>query len=458
MKKFISVVVSLGLLLLVSACKPDTDKSLSTLPQEQEEFSNKIKNLLTELELLEKKVSNLRKIPSIAGSCTKFANSLVELAKKVMAKGRNPKINFMILDMAYRTVKVGRKIKNVLVDTDPDTAGEVWGRVVSKRDDLFVLDMINLITYDDSYNSHEAVKYELLEISDRYIFPRVYMEDEIWFENYELIEKFYAKLQKIGCYNVQQFGKVQEFLEYIKKHATKTKKEKKDDILWLQIHELFGINEISEDVIVKEWLPCLRMIERCTPQEASEWCHFFSNSLSHLGRKIMTDKRDPKLNAMVLEISSRLMEVTRKARNTLLKKNQEKNELATRQTQANTMWLSVSANDYNLRIWNIMNMVAYDDEYDSIEAIEYELDNIGNLVNKSTGPRELYTGESKTSGQGSVYFDSALEDCEDKLVEKFHEKLEKVEGYKIKHSEPVQKFLDEVQKRVQEINKNSKKN
>jgi hypothetical protein len=81
-----------------------------------------------------------------------------------------------------------------------------------------------------------------------------------------------------------------------------------------------------------------------------------------------------------------------------------------------------------------MNLVAYDDEYDSLETVEFELDNIGNIVNRSISP--------------DVLFAPGCTEKIDNLIRKFHEKLQKVGSYNVKHSEPVQKFLDHIHKYV----------
>lgn len=132
MKKIINATVIFELLLFMSACKPNSNKVSYAAQQERIEISNKIKSLISDLELLEEKASNLREFPDIPNRCIEFSIELVDLAKKVMSKGRNQKINSLLLDMADRNVEVARKIRNSLLQTDSFMASVFWQRVVAK--------------------------------------------------------------------------------------------------------------------------------------------------------------------------------------------------------------------------------------------------------------------------------------------------------------------------------------
>lgn len=96
MKKFISAVVSFGLLSALVGCNPDSDhqkKSRNNMAQrEQSEISEDVSKLLSDLVVLESQ--NPQKSSGIMKNCEKFADNLLCFSKKVMARGMNPKINF----------------------------------------------------------------------------------------------------------------------------------------------------------------------------------------------------------------------------------------------------------------------------------------------------------------------------------------------------------------------------
>lgn len=473
MRDFIKIAVSLGLVLpSVGVCTSNIDQKLPKVKQEnkakpnesaqkspqidQSENKNldesaKIQKLFKITEItesvikekwlpllndLEKDVVSTKNLDEVTDRCSLFIDSLLHLTKRTMAEERNEILNSLILNMSARSVEVARKIKNVMTKVDSFDAYAFWYAICAKHNNIRVLNLMNLLTFNDSYDSHEVVSHELLDMSNLYE-PMPNFQNEIVFDNIALVEKFYAKLQKIGCYDVTYSKRIKQFLDYIKKIATKSDNKNKEDARWRQIYELFEVNEISEDVVLKKWIPCFRLLERDTPEQAGNWCHWFSNSLAYLAKSVMVDGRNPNINSLILDMSTKLVEITRKARNAQLKALPEQDAEASNETIANTMWLNVTGNDHNIRIWNIMNLVAYDDEYNSLETIEFELDNIGNIVNRSIGP--------------NVYFNAGCNDKVSKLIENFYAKLQKVGNYNIKHSEPVRKFLEHVEKYVQNL-------
>ena len=90
-----------------------------------------------------------------------------------------------------------------------------------------------------------------------------------------------------------------------------------------QINKLFGITEFSEAVIREKWLSCLQMLEKEGWAEASKWCSSFSNSLIYLAKGVMVQERNPRINALILEMSKRVMAITKKARNAKLRREPE---------------------------------------------------------------------------------------------------------------------------------------
>ena len=192
--------------------------------------------------------------------------------------------------------------------------------------------------------------------------------------------------------------------------------------------------EISE---IREKLePCLRFVEEDVSNldrlgDVAGRCHLFSNKLESIAKKAMEDQRREDVNALILSMSARILEATRKVRDASTKTS----------WTADVPWLTVLYNDNCLHILNIMNLVAYDDNYDSHETVEYELTNIVTLLNEATDP-DIYINTVRE-----------IEFYNKHLVIKFYEKLEKVGSYNIRHSGPVQKFLDEIKQVVLKLKK-----
>ncbi len=196
--------------------------------------------------------------------------------------------------------------------------------------------------------------------------------------------------------------------------------------------------EISE---IREKLePCLRFVEEDVSNldrlgDVAGRCHLFSNKLISIAEKAMADQRREDVNALILSMSARILEATRKVRDASTKTS----------WTADVPWLTVLYNDNCLHILNIMNLVAYDDNYDSHETVEYELTNIVTLLNEATDP-DIYINTVR-----EIEYDNKH------LVIKFHEKLQKVGSYDIKHSRSVQKFLNEIDRQIIELKKKRRK-
>lgn len=254
---------------------------------------------------------------------------------------------------------------------------------------------------------------------------------DITLGNDELFKKFYEKLQKIGN-DSSYSGKVKGFLNQVKEIATK--KIDKSDELETKIYQLFKINEISEDVIVRKWMPCLKILESFDSEKVVYLGSLFSRSLVNLAGKTMVGSHDQRINSLILEMSARLMKIKEKDSN-------EENHMF--------LWLNAGIYDANIHLWNVMNKIAYDDECNSLELVEAELSKISsndwdNL--KMSG----YDDDSYGGLSGC-----ALPKKINQLIEKFHKKLEKVGSYKIKRSEPARKFFESIKKRAEGLKSKS---
>jgi len=456
MKKFISAVVSFCLLSALVGCNPDSDrqkKSRDNMAQrEQSEISEDVSKLLSDLVVLESQ--NPQKSSGILKSCEKFADDLLCLSKKIMAKGRDPKINSQILDMTDRIIEVGRKVRNSFLQTDFFSASIFWDRLQIRGMAIQDLDKINSVAFDDSYNSSESIENQLLKlnfIQESFGFYAINPNNELFYDitlgNDELLKKFYEKLQKIGN-DSSYSGKVKGFLNQVKEIATK--KIDKSDELEIKIYQLFKINEISEDVIVKKWMPCLKILESFDSEKVAYLGSLFSRSLVNLAGKTMVGSHDQRINSLILDMSSRTEKVMEKAKKAWLKSNPNK-EL---KDFAELPWWIVSRNDRWIRSWDVLNLIAYDENCNSSEIITNKLEEIINLPEEESfrNDRIYYIPhilDSEFWGIPDINWDLYYKIYS--LIEDFYKKLRKVGIYNIKHSGKAQKFFDMIKEKAIKI-------
>ena len=209
----------------------------------------------------------------------------------------------------------------------------------------------------------------------------------------------------------------------------------------VEMQTIWNLPTNTEFSEIKEKLEqCLKFVEEDVSNldrlgDVAGRCHLFSNKLISVSEEVMKDRRNEEANALILNMSARTLEAMRKVRNA-----------STRTSwTADTPWLSVLYNDNTIRILDIINLVAYDDDYDSHATIEYELTNIVTRLNEAVDP--------------NIYINTVreIEFYNKHLVIKFYEKLEKVGSYNIRHSGPVQKFLDEIKQVVLKLKKEKKR-
>lgn len=445
MKKIINATVIFELLLFMSACKPNSNKVSYAAQQERIEISNKIKSLISDLELLEEKASNLREFPDIPNRCIEFSIELVDLAKKVMSKGRNQKINSLLLDMADRNVEVARKIRNSLLQTDSFMASVFWQRVVAKCLIVRDFDQINSQILEGLHDVDKFVE-NLNFFQGPFGFYDANSHDELYYdmmlENDQMLEKLHEKLKQIA--DPKSYGsRFQRFFEQIEMRL----KNYRENSLETQIYRLFKIRKISEDVIKEKWLPILKTLEGYDPNKSEYFGSLFSKSLINIAGKIMVKNRDPEINSLILNMSSRTMEVMDKAKNAWLKANPGKVWDTARDFRT-FFWVNVSDNDKWLRRWNILNSVAYDDKCDSLEAVKKEIGEIIDLTDEKDFQYREYWGLPNINWD--MYYKIP------QLIEDFYKKLKKIGCYDVKHDEKTQKFFDFIKKYAADIDKEKK--
>ena len=445
MKKIINAIVIVGLLLFMSACKPNSNKVSYATQQERIEISNELKSLMSDLELLENQASNLSEFSDIPNRCIEFSVKLVDLAKKVMAKGRSQKINYFILDMADRNVEVARKIRNSLLQTDSFVASVLWQRVVAKCLIVRDFDQINALIFDNLYDLDKFVE-NLNFFQGPFGFYDANSQDELYydmmFENDQMLEKLHEKLKRIA--NSKSYGsRFQRFFEQIETRI----QNKGENSLEIQIYRLFKIRKISEDVIKEKWLPILKTLEDYDPNQSEYFGSLFSKSLINLAGKIMVKNRDPEVNFLILKMSSRTMGVMDKAKNAWLKANPGK-VWDTALDFRTFFWVTASDNDKWLRRWNILNSVAYDDKCNSPEAVRKEIDEIIDFTDQKDFQYREYWGTPNINWD--MYYKIL------QLIEDFYKKLKKIGCYDVKHDEKTQKFFDFIKKYAADIDKEKK--
>ena len=445
--------MSLGLLLSLGGCKPNSDyKKKSQTQREQSEISEDVSKLLSDLVILEQHSLNSKKYAGIMKDCIKFADNLLYLSKKVMSNGRNPKVNSLILDMTNRIVEVGRKVRNSFVKDDIFSKMILWRRLCIRKMTIQDLEKINQIAFDDSYASPKSVLEKIWEIN--YVkgkFNDLYNElfYDIILGNNELFKKCYKKLQKVGSYKSKNIGRVKNFLDLIKTRATE--KIDKADELEIKIHQLFKIVEISEDVIIEKWMPCLKILENfdselgsLKPEKVAEQGFWFSRSLVNLAAKTMVGSRNPKINSLILEMSSRTVKVMEKAKKAWLKVHPNKKL----EGFDATYWVMVSINDHWLRSWDVVNLITYNEN--SPEIIENKLEKIVNLIDEEFyGEYEIWYSPATYLPIYNINWDLRYRIYP--LIEDFYKKLLKVGIYNRKHSKKAQIFFDRVEKKTTEI-------
>ncbi len=466
MKKFISVAMSLGLLLSLDGCnsiRSDDEIQIEKL-FEVSEFSEEVirTEWLPRLKYLEEQALNPREFPEITKNCVKFADSLLYLSRKVMAKGRDQRIISLIMDMTNRIVEVGRKVRNAFLQTDFFATSIMWYRLQIRELTIQDLEKINQITFDDSYASPKSVLDKIWEINyvkGYFYFHAIDPFRELFYDiilgNNELFKKCYEKLQKVGSYKSKNIGRVKDFLDLIKMRATE--KIDKADELEIKIHQLFKINEISEDVIIKKWTPCLKALESLNlkslkPEKVAEQGFWFSRSLVNLAAKTMVGNRNPKINSLILEMSSRTVKVMEKAKKAWLKANPNK-EFGLKPNKELTdfaaiPWLMVSVNDHWLRSWDVVNLITYDEN--SPEIIENKLEKIINLIDEEFhGKYDIWYSPGDFIQIYNINWDLRYRIYP--LIEDFYKKLQKIGIYNRKHSKKAQIFLNVIKETVIKI-------
>ena len=466
MKKFINIAMSLGLLLSLAGCSSVRSNDEIQIERlfEISEFSEEVirNEWLQRLKYLEEQALNPREFPGITKDCTKFADSLLHLSRKVMAMDRNPNIISLIMNMTDRIVEVGRKVRNAFLKTDFFATSIMWYRLQIRELTIRDLEKINQITFDDSYASPKSVLDKIWEINyvkGYFYFHAIDPFRELFYDiilgNNELFKKCYEKLQKVGSYKSKNIGRVKDFLDLIKMRATE--KIDKADELEIKIHQLFKINEISEDVIIKKWTPCLEALESLDleslkPEKVAYVGSWFSRSLVNLAAKTMVGNRNPRINALILEMSSRTLKVMEKAKKAWLKANPNK-EFGVKPNKELTdlaaiPWVMVSVNDHWLRSWDVVNLITYDEN--SPEIIENKLEKIINLIDEEFhGKYDIWYSPGDFITIYNINWDLRYRIYS--LIEDFYKKLQKVGGYNRKHSKKSQMFLNVIKETVTKI-------
>jgi hypothetical protein len=385
-------------------------------------------------------------LEKVAGQGFWFSRSLVNLAAKTIVGNRNPQINSLILEMSSRTIKVMENAKKAWLKAHPSKKLEgldatYWWMVSINDQGLRSWDVVNLITYDEISLAIIENKLEKIinsideEFFGRYeiwcspaIFLPIYnINWDLRYRIYPLVEDFYKKLQKVGIYNRKHSKKAQIFFDMIKETVIRIKEKKEEEPILILIQDLFRTTEVSDEMISKEWYPIIKILEDSEPGKVAYLCTEFSKSLKQFAQKIMAKGKNPKINSLILEISSRLMKIKDKD---LSKKNH------------NLWWFNAELHCFEIRFWEVMNKIAYDDKCNSLKAVETELSQVpsNEEFNGSDLPLETYLPSELNP-----------------LIKRFHEKLKKVGGYEIKHNESVRKFLDKVQKRVKKLKDSRRK-
>ncbi len=189
---------------------------------------------------------------------------------------------------------------------------------------------------------------------------------------------------------------------------------------------LHDLNEVTKEDLKNLWLPRLRAIEKVNLSNISDEigirdaCFVFSNSLRWAARRLFVEKQDDSTKELLLHISTRIMNFSRKLRDIAVAHNGKT-------TGTDTFWLTVSYNDNELNVWSLINSIVFDC-CDNIEVVEYYLSEIAKRLNESV--------------DSNVYFNilGEMEDDIPDLINKLLEKVQRLGG--------VEKIMDPTAKKV----------
>lgn len=193
-----------------------------------------------------------------------------------------------------------------------------------------------------------------------------------------------------------------------------------------RVHSLFDLNDVTKKDLKNLWLPLLRAIENVNlsnisnEDEIISACHLFSNSLKLAAKKLFVEKQDDSTKELLLHVSTRIMNFSRRLRDIAVKHKWKK-------TMTDTFWLIVSYNDNELNVWSLVNSIVFD-SCDNIEVVEYYLSEIAERLNESV--------------DNNVYFNilGEIEEDTPDLINKLLETVQRLGG--------VEKIMDPTAKKV----------
>lgn len=192
-----------------------------------------------------------------------------------------------------------------------------------------------------------------------------------------------------------------------------------------RVYSLSDLNDVTKKDLKNLWLPLLRAIENVNlsnisnEDEIISACHLFSNSLKLAAKKLFVEKQDDSTKELLLHISTRIMNFSRRLRNIVATHGKK--------LYADTFWLTVSYNDNELNVWSLINSIVFD-SCNNIEVVEYYLSEIAERLNESV--------------DCNVYF-NILGEIEDDIPDLINKLLEKVQRFG-----GVEKIMDPTAKKV----------
>lgn len=218
---------------------------------------------------------------------------------------------------------------------------------------------------------------------------------------------------------------------------------KKEKIEIPNIDVLFELKKVSEEDLKNLWLPRLEAIEKIQLRnisdaellEVSGNSFLFSNSLNYAAKKLLNEKQSESTKTLLLQLSARITNFTRKLRNLMMKSGKvEKDEVNSDvpyARYADTTWLTIYYNDNTLNILNLVNSIIFDDDCDNAEVIKYYLSEIVMRLNEAAD-NNVYQNTV-----GEIEFNNP------ELIKKLHEKLQK-SGYEKFSDTTTKKFLERI--------------
>lgn len=176
--------------------------------------------------------SDEKKLYNLAGECHIFSNALTNFTRRSIKQKQYAKVRTLVLQISGEVARLVQKVYDIMPDENvPVAISTPWLSVTYNDNYLNILDIINSITFDNTYNSIKNIQPMLDKIVarlDEETDPNIYVNivEEIEFNNTELIKMFFYKLSQVGCYETRTIktfsSATQKFINHVKTYVVES--------------------------------------------------------------------------------------------------------------------------------------------------------------------------------------------------------------------------------------------